>query len=329
MRLVICAASRLSRPGIGQAFTAAPPATLRYSSNASAGNTDSISAEITSAESTTAESTTADEFVKQVIGTPAVLATGNSKGKKSSSNVAKEANPQNVFRVVAEPPRSIRKQAEGPSSGAVRKVQMKKIFRKVMLDDKEPENPSSIVDKPLPMQSNDTKTASPLIRKAPVHGTQPWRLPSKLWPEKPAAVISRRGLLILRGLPLETTLRDIILAIDHAARNRQVSRLEALVADIAIKTSVDKSTEVDAVVEFKHPDSAMRFRGLVSKGEFRVRGVLPTGPASFYNPKDPSKLPQAFEGDGIIARLSKVDRAEYFTSPEQRKIVRRTHLIYN
>lgn len=321
MRLAICAVSRLPRPWVGQAFTAAPPAALRYSSNTPAGLTEDISA-----ESTSAQSISTDDFVKQVVGTTDSPGTRDGELEKSSSNVAKKASSRSVFRKVkGVPPRTKNKKAKRP--GVFRKVPTGDASKEVQLEDGETEGPSSIVGRSPPTKSVITNTAFPLIRKATVESAEPYKLPTKLWPEKPATVFPRRGLLTLRGLPLETTLRDIILAIDHAARNGKVSRRAALTADIVIKPSLDKSTDVDAVVDFRHPDGAKHFQDLAMKGEFRVCGVVPT--ASLDDPQDPSKVPHASEGDEVIAQLSKVDRAEYFTSPEQRKIVRRTHLVYN
>lgn len=321
MRLVICTASRLPRLWIGQAFTAAPPAALRCSSSTLAGNTED-----TSAESISAENTSADEFVKQVVGKSDSLGTKDGEGKKPSSKAVKKAKSGNAFRrVEAVQSRTKDKKAEKPSSVVFTKVWIGN--EKAQSLDDGVEESSSIVDKPPPTQSKDTNSASPLVRRHDVRSPEPWKLPSKLWPGKPAAVFPHRGLLTLRGLPLETTLRDIVLAIDHAARHRKASRRAALTADIVIRPSLDKSTDVDAVVEFMHPDGAKHFQKLAMKGEFKVRGVVPT--ASLDDPKDPANVSQASEGDEVIAQLSKVDRAEYFASPQKRKVVRRTHLIYN
>jgi hypothetical protein len=198
--------------------------------------------------------------------------------------------------------------------------------------DDDAKKPSSVVvrkiqSRPQPSHIKTKRAYSSLLKRVGVGRPPPWKLPAKLWPEKPSTVYSRRRALNLRGLPLATTIKDIVLSIDNAAREHKGVRRASLTADIVIRPGSDSSKEVDAVVDFLHPDGAQVFRDLAVQGKFKVCGVVPE--VSMDYPRDPSKIPQPSGGDDIIAQLSKLDRAEYFSSPELRKIVRRTHLIYN
>ncbi|POS75273.1 hypothetical protein DHEL01_v206330 [Diaporthe helianthi] len=288
----------------------------------------STSAGSTSTGSISAENTSADEFVKQVVGTANRPGTRNGEDKKLSSNkVRKVVVPGSVVRrvkldsvvrkVLVPPPRPRDEEAKRLSSGTFRKVQ----------SGGQAEEPSSIVERSPPTQSKDTKAASFLIRRHVVSSARPWKLPAKMWPAQPAAVFPRRRVLTIYKLPLETTIRDIILAIDNAARQRKVTRGEALTKDIVLKSSLGDSTTIDAVVDFRHPDGAKNFHVLARKGEFKVRGAVPE--VSLDDLEHPSAVPPPSGGEEVIAQLSKIDRAEYFTLPERRKIVRRTHLMYN
>lgn len=269
MRLAICTGSRLPRPWIGQAFTAAPSSAGRYSS-----------------------STSADEFVKQHVGTDNSPRTTDHDSRKPSSFLA--------IRKIAGPPyhKGSREKRALTSLVHASPIKIKRI-------------------------------KNPLVRKDGVNSPKPWKLPAQRWTEKPLAVFSRRRALNLRRLPLATTIKDIILSIDDAVREHKVAGRSALTADIVIKPRSDGSNEVDAVVDFLHPDGAQLFRDLAVHRKFKVQGVVPE--VSLDDPRDPSQVPhlQPSGEDEGIAQLSKTDRAEYFTSPELRKIARRTPLIYN
>lgn len=190
--------------------------------------------------------------------------------------------------------------------------------------DDDAKKPSSIVIRKITTRPHASHIK---IKRHGVGAPKPWKLPAKTWTEKPLTVFSRRRTLNLRRLPLATTIKDIILSIDNTVREHKVARRAALTADIVIRPGSDSSEEVDAVVDFLHPDGAQAFRDLAVHRKFKVHGVVPE--VSLDDPRDPSEIPQPSGGDEVVAQLSKEDRAEYFTSPKLRKVVRRTHLIYN
>lgn len=280
MRLAICTGSRLPRPWIGQAFTAAPSSAGRYSS------------------STSAKNTSADEFVKQHVGTDNSPRKIDDGSRKPSSFLA-------IRRVNSLVIRKIRGSPLQEGSNEKRALT------------------SLVHASPIKIK----RVKKPLVRREGVDDPKPWKLPAQKWAEKPLTVFSRRRALNLRRLPLATTTKDIILSIDNAVREHKVARRSALTADIVIRPGSDSSKEVDAVVDFLHPDGAQLFRDLAVHQKFKVHGVVPE--VFLDEPRDPSQVPQPSGEDEAIAQLSKIDRAEYFTSPELRKITRRTHLIYN
>lgn len=153
-----------------------------------------------------------------------------------------------------------------------------------------------------------------------------WKLPAKKWPEKPLDFFSRPRALNLRRLPLATTTKDIIMSINDVCREHRVDVRSTPIEDIVIRSRSDTSERVDAVVEFRHPDGAQSLHRLAVKGKYKVLGVVPE--VSLEDHKDPSEISQPSE-DKIIAQLSKQDRREYLESRELRKVVRRTHLVYN
>lgn len=273
MHLAIRAASRLPRPGIGQAFTATPTPAVRHSSNVSA-----------------------DEFVKQSVGTQ-------------------------------ESPHRTDDETKKPPSIKIKKVQ--KTFRKLSVPAL-PWTPSmekrvAPVSLGLPLAVRRVEAAPRVIRKQIVRNTE-WKMPAKTWPEKPSTVFGPRHALSLRGLPLATSTRDIILSIGDAVREHNVDFRSTSVSDIAIRPRSDSSEEVDAAVNFMHPNGAQIFHRLAAQGKFKVRGVVPE--VSLTDFEDPSETPQP-SNDAETAQLSREDRREYLESTELRKIARRTNLIYN
>jgi hypothetical protein len=261
-----------------------------------------------------------------VIGTQNSLDTKDSGAKKESSLVIRKIparqNPAPTKIQRGNSP-LIRRQAVRENSLHKKDVDAKKdspiLIRKISMAD------PSIHAKTLRELDN-----RPLIRKQTVK-PKPYNTPAWNWPEKPVNVFLRQRVLILRGLPLATTLQAIILSIDKAIHNHQVLGRPgtARIADIVIRPGTDSSKEVEAVIEFIQADGARILRDLAVKKQFKVLGVVPD--ASLDEPREPTEVPQphASGGDKVIAQLTKAKRAELFESPELRKIVRRTHLIYN
>ncbi|KAJ0109799.1 hypothetical protein J7T55_004349 [Diaporthe amygdali] len=155
---------------------------------------------------------------------------------------------------------------------------------------------------------------------------KPGRVSAQMWPERPLAVFSRRRALNLLNLPAATTAKDIILSLENAAHEHKISQRSDRAADIKIKPRSDSSEAVDATVDFLHPDGAQAFHDLAVKGQLKVRGVVPE--VSLDDARDPSEVPRP-SGERAIGEVPDQDRAEFYSSPELRKIARRTTLIYN
>lgn len=222
-----------------------------------------------------------------------------------------------------------------PSSPKLRRVKVNKLIQKVpakslswlLIRDRAP--PVSIAKKP-PSEDGGVGAAPRLnityqdnrISTNP----KPWNNPAQRWPEKPLSVFSRQRALNLHRLPFATTTQDIIRSIDNAVREKKVDFRSARIQDIVIRPRSDTPEEVDAVVDFLHPLGAQTIHKLAVQGKFKVQDVVPE--ASLRDNKDPSEMPQPSE-DEVIEQLSTQNRAEVFKSPEYRKVVRRTHLIYN
>lgn len=251
--------------------------------------------------STSAENISADEFVKQKVGTDNSPRSIDNDSRKPSSFLA-------IRKIKGAPSIKIRKKEVAPYHEGSRE-------KRALT--------SLVHASPIKIK----KIKKPLVRREGVNSPKLWKLPAQTWTEKPLTVFSRRRALNLRRLPLATTIKDIILSIDNAVREHKIAQRSALTADIVIRPGSDSSEEVDAVVDFLHPDGAQLFRDLAVHRKFKVQGVVPE--VSLDHPRDPSQIPQPSGEDEPVAQLSKIDRAEYYTSPELRKITRRTHLIYN
>ncbi|KAL1852514.1 hypothetical protein Daus18300_012112 [Diaporthe australafricana] len=214
----------------------------------------------------------------------------------------------------------------GPSSIMVRKVQVKPYYqaKTASIEASTVEaNPSPTIGEGVDAHSK------PLIRKHKVGYTRQkehLNIPATMWPEKQLNLLSRRRALNLKTLPVATTPRDIIVSIDNTVREFDITRRSDRITDIVIKPRSDSAESVDAVVIFLHSDGAQTFYDLAVKRQFKVLGVEPE--VSLEDAEDPSKVPQQSE-DKAIGELPKLDRREFFSSPEQRRIVRRTSLIYN
>lgn len=295
MHLTKRAASRLPRPRIGQAFTATPSTAVRHTSNISA-----------------------DEFVEQSIGTQQKPhKRDNGTNKTSSIKIRKVAQP--LFKKVpANDLLSIKIWRVG-SGEFKRPPLMAEQARPVLLA----ETPAVEVGKDEGAQSHSIITKHDNRHR---DDSISWKLPAEKWPEKPLPVFSNPRALNLRRLPLATTTKDIILSISNVCHEHRVDLRLTPIQDIVIRSRSDTSEEVDAVVDFRHPDGAQSLHRLAVQGKFKVQGVVPE--VSLETPKGPFQIPQPSE-DKIIAQLSKQDRREYFESRELRKVVRRTHLTYN
>lgn len=295
MHLTKRAASRLPRPRIGQAFTATPSTAVRHSSNISA-----------------------DEFVEQSIGTQKKPHRRHDGTKRTSSiKIRKVAQPL-IRKMTAtdDLPITIRRVGSGELDQPPSKAEQ---ASPVLLA----ETPPIEVGKDEAAQSHFIITKHDNRHR---DDSVLWKLPAGKWPEKPLDVFSRPRALNLRRLPLATTTKDIILSIGDVCREHRVDIRSTPIEDIVIRSRSDTSERVDAVVEFRHPDGAQSLHRLAVKGKFKVLGVVPE--VSLEDHKDPSEISQPSE-DKIIAQLSKQDRREYLESRELRKVVRRTHLVYN
>lgn len=295
MHLTKRAASRLPRPRIGQAFTATTSTAVRHSSNISA-----------------------DEFVEQSIGTQQKPHKRHNGTKKTSSiKIRKVAQP--LFKKMTANDDPLIKFRRVGSGEFDKPPSMAEQARPVLLA----ETPPVEVGKDEGAQSHFIITKHDNRHR---DDTISWKLPAEKWPEKPLSVISSPRALNLRRLPLATTTKDIVLSISNVCHEHRVDLRSTPVEDIVIRSRSDTSEEVDAVVDFRHPDGAQSLHRLAVQGKFKVQGVVPE--VSLEAPKGPFQIPQPSE-DKIIAQLSKQDRREYFESHELRKVVRRTPLVYN
>lgn len=184
--------------------------------------------------------------------------------------------------------------------------------------------PDSLIRK-FPASEKDPllrKISESLIRKFPVSGEN-YSNARQLGIDKPSAVFSRPRVVVLRNLPPETAGRDIIEALEKAVDSKRLPHRAWRVADVRVEPGSGDDKLSTARVIFLHPDGARAVHDLVSLGYFQVRGVAPT--SSLLQTAATPKV----SGDVALgAPGSNKDRREYFASVH-RKIVRRTHLIYN
>lgn len=142
--------------------------------------------------------------------------------------------------------------------------------------------------------------------------------------ELPPAIFSRPHIVVLQQLPPETTGTDIVQALEEAVETNRMPHWARRLANVRVEPTFGDRKLTAARIEFLHPDGAEAVRSLVRNGLLQVRGVMPT--ASLLRDKANSKFTND-TGIGIMA--SRQERENYFISPIQRKIVRRTQLIYN
>lgn len=326
MHLAMRAAFRLPRPRIDLAFTATQSTAVRHSSNVSA-----------------------DEFVEQAVGTQQRSHKKDHETKNPSPlEIKKEPakdprmrEPRPDLRMRRPPPPKLRRKpaedhkTRNPSPPEIRKVQENIVFSKVTAKgDDWALFPARAPPASLPKISHSEVReveAAPhfnITRHDQRHPAklENYRTPAARWPEKPFAVFSRPRALNLRRLPLATTTKDIISSIDDAFRERKVNFRAARIQDIVIRPRSDNPEEVDAVVDFLHPAGTEAMHRLALQGKLKVLGVVPE--VSLKDAEDLSKIPQPSE-DEVIEQLSKQKPAEIFNSTEFRKVVRRTHLVYN
>jgi hypothetical protein len=184
--------------------------------------------------------------------------------------------------------------------------------------------PDSLIRK-FPASKKDPlvrKLSESLIRKFPVSGENYSNLRQQ-GIDKPSAVFSRPRVVVLRNLPPETAGGDIIEALEKAVDSKRLPHRAWRVADVRVEPGSGNDKLSAASVIFLHPDGARAVHDLVGLGYFQVRGVAPT--SSLLQTAATPKL----SGDVALGVPgSKKDRREYFASVH-RKVVRRTHLIYN
>lgn len=148
--------------------------------------------------------------------------------------------------------------------------------------------------------------------------------PAHTWSETPETVFSRPRVVLLENLPPETQAGDIIQAISQATEASNISRRADRISDVRVLPRPGDEYGVAAEVEFLHPYGARGVHDLAKKGKILVRGAAPS--ASLIQATTAPKL----SGDsGIGALRPAQDREEYFLSPSQRKIVRRTRRGYS
>lgn len=332
MHLAVRTTSRLPRAWNGWASTATPSTAVRHTSNM-----------------------TREDFTEHIIGTDSGShgrsnETGNSSLSRHGRDPAKGKRSWVVRRIKAPLLRKVGVKTDGsqgrsedtemsslplpgrdldtrrPSSIVVRKVQVKPYYQAKPASTEAssvPSNPSSTIGGGIQASSQT------LIRKHTVGYTRQkehWKTPAIMWPEKRLNLFSRRRALNLKTLPVTTTPGDIIMSIDNTVREFGIKRRSDRIADIVISPGSNGAESVDAVVYFLHPDGAQTFYDLAAQGQFRVLGVVPE--VSLEDAEAPSRVPQPSE-EKAIGELPRLDRREFFSSPEQRKIVRRTSLIYN
>lgn len=141
----------------------------------------------------------------------------------------------------------------------------------------------------------------------------------------PKSVLRRCRSVLLQDLPLNTQAKDIIRAIHQAVvEEGKLSDRADQIEDVQIRPKVDDPNRLAATINFWHPDGAQTVHDLVAKGAFRVNGEVLV--ASFVEGV-PRRLPTSNTPIGAVGQRE--DRVAYFNSPEERKIARRTPLIYN
>lgn len=290
MHLAIRAASRRPRLGIGQASTATPSSAVRHSSNVSA-----------------------DEFVKQSLGTQQGPQGSDHEPKEAPSVVIRKYS-KTFWKVPTERSFVIKKYSKSFTKVP---TETSFVIRKVAAPE-ERKSSGPTRRRPLEVGRGEIPTRFPITKHDDRHPltVKSWRPPAQTWSKKPLDDSSRQCALNLRGIPLETTTKDIILSINDAVTEHKRDYRATNIADIVIRSKPDSSEELDVTINFRHPDGAQIFRRLAVQGKFKVRGVVP------------GLLGDDPQGE-VIAQLSKQDRREYLESQQFRGIVRRTHLIYN
>ncbi|KAI3395025.1 hypothetical protein diail_1848 [Diaporthe ilicicola] len=326
MHLVARTASRLPRAWNGRASTAAPSAAVRHTSNI-----------------------TREDFIEQVVGPGTGPQGKGDKTKKSPSAHQNRDSPtrkrsrkrsSNLFRKVPVVDTDPSPQGRGDQTDTSSLVYLARrpdnvvpfsVVRKVRTE------PSVHAERALSeargAQADPSSTlmggvqegSQTLIRKHEIHKER-WKIPATMWPGKPPNVFSPGRVLYLKRLPAGTTREDIISSIGDTVHGLDFIHRSVRIADVSIKSRLDNTEQVDATVTFVHPDGAQSFYELVSQGQVKVRGVAPEMLLEF--PQDPSNVTQPPEGNAV-GELLKLDRAQFFKSPGQRRIVRRTNLIYN
>ncbi|ROW13439.1 hypothetical protein VPNG_04409 [Cytospora leucostoma] len=269
-----------------------------------------------------------EDFIKEVVSG----SNGSQQGENRPSLSSNKDSPGSVPTTPAE---------AQPPPGTVRRLVANRAFRKIKVDmpgpPVEPQGQDTdetvdrraSLDKPLvyntPLRFPGTASHD-LIRKYTIgdkKGTNAAKPsgPAHTWSETPETVFSRPRIVVLQNLPLETQAGDIIQAINEATEAANISHQADRISDVRVLPRPEDEDVVVAEVEFLHPYGARSVHDLVEKGKILVRGAAPC--ASLIQAISTPKLSGDF---GIGAVRPAQDREEYFASPSQRKIVRRTRV---